>query len=670
MPIEHTHSFGRLIIKEAFTAMKKTSLSSYRNHALFALFALLFAACVFCFGCNSGSDSQQTPAPASATPAPTEVPTATPVPEPVRKLTSFDTSLLPVLHPFGQSGALACQSDYESKKTMFTTIDIVSDSVIKSVTIDGNWSVSDEIFPDDTFAAFNADENEWILFDSDLNQKKRFDVETTYGQFSHDLTEYYFLKDSVLCSMNIETGKVSPVEAAFNLRFNSLVDIHPTEDKLFLDAFLSPDTMLCGTALLDLGSNSFSMISSDSFIPHFTEDSDVYFFKYNTDAGGYDVTYSADGSFVFADASLLPGGETELYPVPYSDCIVTSGNSPALFRLGSALECCDLTQYGIEHELLAQCFMPNIGGIIAVSYVESQFEFNLISPSVLDYSVIDGTEPAESMLTVNEYIAEDYWFAVNGSSLPENLQGVRSRADEISEKYGVRILLSSQCLPACTFAEYPTTTTDQMDLADEAASINAALDSLEEALSLYPEGFFPQFRSEFGDGGIRIMLVGGFESNFNMIGYSVQNSLWHNIYVDIFSEGLVGTYCHEIWHATEDHITSINYGEFDVVQWAELNPDGFQYIFDPAESILNEGDYTYFGSTKPKDCYFIDGYAKTNEREDRARIMEYAMTGFFGSELSEYPHLYAKLRYMSDKIRQYFDTTGWSTPRWEDALGE
>ena len=80
MPIEHTRSFGRLIIKEAFTAMKKTSLSSYRNHALFALLALLFAACVFCLGCNSGSDSQQTPAPASATPAPTAVPTATPVP--------------------------------------------------------------------------------------------------------------------------------------------------------------------------------------------------------------------------------------------------------------------------------------------------------------------------------------------------------------------------------------------------------------------------------------------------------------------------------------------------------------------------------------------------------------------------------------------------------------
>gem|GEM_PF-6842906 len=37
--------------------MKKTSLSSYRNHALFALLALLFAACVFCLGCNSGSDS-------------------------------------------------------------------------------------------------------------------------------------------------------------------------------------------------------------------------------------------------------------------------------------------------------------------------------------------------------------------------------------------------------------------------------------------------------------------------------------------------------------------------------------------------------------------------------------------------------------------------------------
>lgn len=147
-----------------------------------------------------------------------------------------------------------------------------------------------------------------------MNQKKRFDVETIYGQFSHDLTEYYFLKDSVLCSMNIETGKVSPVEAAFNLRFNSLVDIHPTEDKLFLDAFLSPDTMLCGTALLDLGSNSFSMISSDSFIPHFTEDSDVYFFKYNTDAGGYDVTYSADGSFVLRMPPCCPAAKPSFTP--------------------------------------------------------------------------------------------------------------------------------------------------------------------------------------------------------------------------------------------------------------------------------------------------------------------------------------------------------------------
>ena len=651
--------------------MNKLSTPNRRRlrGTLLILLALLFAVCVFMFGCSPSGDSQPTPAPTTV-PAPTTEPTVSPEPEPVRKLTSINPDLLPTLHPFGQNCALVCQNDFENQKAHFTVVDVISDVVVNSATVDKNWTLSDEIFADDSFVAANSDEGEIIIFNSDLSERKRLSVETVYGQFSHDLTKYYFLKDYVLCGMDVETGAIAPVEAAFGLRFNSLVEIHPTEDKLFLDVLLSPDTMLCGTALFDIEANTFSMISADSFLPHFTQDSDLYFFKYNADECGYDITYSSAGSFMFADASLLPGGETELYPVPCSDYIIDSNDSPVLFRLGEKLERCDLTQYGIRHESLEHHYLPNVDGIVTVSYVEPEFEISFVVPSVLDYTTVEGTESAESMLVVNDYVATDYWDAVNGDTLPAELEQVRSRADKIAEKYDVRILLSSQCLPACAFSEYPTTTTDMMELADEACSINMALDSLEEALSYYPEGFFGQFRSDFEDGGIRFMLVGGFESDFNMIGYSVQSSLWHNIYVDIFSDGLIGTYCHEIWHATEDHITSLNYFEFDIVEWTQLNPEGFCYILDPAESILTEGDYTYFGPTKPENCYFIDGYSKTNEREDRARIMEYTMMGFFGTELSEYPHLYAKLRYMSDKIRQYFDTTGWSTPRWESALGE
>lgn len=76
-------------------------------------------------------------------------------------------------------------------------------------------------------------------------------------------------------------------------------------------------------------------------------------------------------------------------------------------------------------------------------------------------------------------------------------------------------------------------------------------------------------------------------------------------------------------HATENHILSRDYSAFSPDAWAALNPEGFAYCEDPtqSDSML---EWTLYSSS-PDNVYFVDGYSCVNEREDRARIMEYFM---------------------------------------------
>ena len=52
------------------------------------------------------------------------------------------------------------------------------------------------------------------------------------------------------------------------------------------------------------------------------------------------------------------------------------------------------------------------------------------------------------------------------------------------------------------------TLTDTMSADEELYGISAALDALSRTLSLYPDGFFAQFKNGMGEGGIRFLLIG------------------------------------------------------------------------------------------------------------------------------------------------------------------
>ena len=159
------------------------------------------------------------------------------------------------------------------------------------------------------------------------------------------------------------------------------------------------------------------------------------------------------------------------------------------------------------------------------------------------------------------------------------------------------------------------------------------------------------------------------KSGFGTSGCTYERGAWQNIALDIrLAYELDGIVCHELWHATENHILSCDYSLFTVEGWAQLNPQSFSYYEGYDYSDPDSRRWTYY-SGGDEGVYFVDGYSRTFASEDRARIMEFFMTrDDDAQELIKSPAIKKKLQHMSSAVRSVFDTSGWESVRWERLL--
>jgi hypothetical protein len=193
-----------------------------------------------------------------------------------------------------------------------------------------------------------------------------------------------------------------------------------------------------------------------------------------------------------------------------------------------------------------------------------------------------------------------------------------------------------------------------------------ALDTLEDALEVYPEGFFRQLR--YGEvQRIEIHLAGTIttineEYTDTYVAFVQERYDSHVMVVDIFLAD-VGTYYHEFSHIIDSFL------EWDAMQredalfsdeiWCSLNPSWFSgYSYS----------YSWEQYVKDYSC-FIDSYSTINPTEDRARVLEYAMVEYDYDYYEEGTVLAQKLAYYCQCIRDAFDTSGWpDTVLWEQYL--
>lgn len=575
----------------------------------------------------------------------------------------------PTMAAAGGYEAALCWTDTAQDESHVVRLDVKKDRLSGERTLEGAWELVEETFRDGRLALWRWDEDSgavsYRFLDRQLNDMGTFLPEEAGGVFSHDGGYYYFLRDGVLHRQTVDGGAPERVTLAQDLRFAYLSGIHPTEDVLAAWYLCDPYGGESGTALLELGSGTYRMVSREPYMLHFTEQgvcaasfSDGY-----GDDGGlrYDVE---DGTYRLARGALLGGSAVELRPVDGSHYAFSGGESgTSLFRLGETA-----ARYDMDGELIAVCWLPEAQVLLGAAFRQGTYCLTALDPAQLPFADCGAAEEIPTLMTVDTGAADAYWAALAGPALPEELTALRAYADRLEETYSVDIRLSAQCAAPCTATDREIVTTDQAGLADEAASIYGALEALEQALALYPEGFFAQFRTALGEGGIQFLPVAAFHMDYDVIGLSFESTGWHHIAYQVDAAEPVELLCHEIWHATEDKLTAENGNAIDSDAWDACNPAGFVYSYD-YDTAMWETDSRWLYLGLAEDVYFVDAYAAMEPREDRARIMEFIVgSAEDAAALAQYPAIRQKLTLMAEAVRAGFDTTGWGVPLWERPL--
>lgn len=251
--------------------------------------------------------------------------------------------------------------------------------------------------------------------------------------------------------------------------------------------------------------------------------------------------------------------------------------------------------------------------------------------------------------------------------LPEEHGGVSAdadlyaRAEALSQAHDVKICIADQC-------EFENDYYTFYEVNDR-ETVSDALDLLSTVLDYYPDGFFRQLCSGRSQQ-LRIELVGGIAPKdgagvgSTAAAFTQKFSTYTRIVADVYSCG-ESAICHELSHAIDAYLqynaSMRTDALFSEEGWAALNPPGFDYAYS-YESDLSEQHRTCGTG------YFHSEYGMTYPTEDRATIMEAAMTQAM-VDLSYWQGVLTKLDYYSRCIRDAFDTTGWpQTTRWETYL--
>ena len=229
---------------------------------------------------------------------------------------------------------------------------------------------------------------------------------------------------------------------------------------------------------------------------------------------------------------------------------------------------------------------------------------------------------------------------------PDNqgLKEIQQQAKALGERYGVRIRVWQDA--ADTIPSDYTFTPEYL-----VQAYQRSLPILENALASFPEGFFKKLGSQSNNRTLTICLIRGAYGS-NELG-SLEEAdgvhFWNNgnSYMALtMGDHMKQTFYHELFHSIDSYILTETLA-FDF--WDDLNPEGFRYDYSYVTNQYRE-DYQYLEEGSRS---FIDMYSMSYPKEDRARIMEYAVMEDCG-EYFESDTMQAKLGTICKGIREAF----------------
>lgn len=587
--------------------------------------------------------------------------------EAVRELQCTQPTAFSTIRAVSDGQIAVNSADYEKDCTTLQIVDVKADAVCRELTMEGVWDLKEQAFSDGRIALCNRETNTWKFLNAELAELGTWSTESMDGFFSFDGSTYYFA-DRVLFQQDVASGRIDRVTLPLDLRVQELTAFDAQSGTFLMQFLLSPYSSECGTAAFDVKTGTLTMLQDKRYQVSFCGE-ELCMLSFDNDKMGYSVLYSSGGEFYFADAGIFSDTGGYLYAIADSTYLMGIGTDCSiLYATGSQITSCALEDWGISGEMHTVCCLADEALLVGAVYSGGAFHLYAIDPAQLSFTALADAAPAESPLTVDETLAQAYWNSISGTPVAGSLQGARQYADTLEEKYGVQILLSSQCKDAAALCDHPISLTDTMTAEEELNGTLVTLEALDRSLALYPEGFPAQFRNSTGDGGLCFLLVEQIETDYGAVGCAYDRYEWQYIALDVnptYSPDSI--ICHEIWHATENYIRSRDYTALPMDEWDAWNPEGFSYTEDATRQDPTQPWILYSG--RPEDIHFVDSYACVARTEDRARIMEFFMTREDDAQLLiQSPFIRQKLQMMCDAVRSAFDTTGWEDVRWERLL--
>lgn len=218
-----------------------------------------------------------------------------------------------------------------------------------------------------------------------------------------------------------------------------------------------------------------------------------------------------------------------------------------------------------------------------------------------------------------------------------DVQGIAAcvqQAQALEETYGVEIYLGEDVISPW---DYTLTTEYRVE------ALELGLRQLEKALAAYPEEFLSTMVEETPGGVLHISLVRDISQDVSGVQYWIEGDAC--IVLEIGNSMEQHMY-HEVSHVLDNFIIANCYAYDD---WEELNPEGAVYDYNYTD-YQDRTDWTWL---EGEERAFIDSYSMSYPKEDRARILEYAMTPD-NEELFRSEYLQTKLLKICKGIRESF----------------
>lgn len=480
-----------------------------------------------------------------------------------------------------------------------------------------------------------------VILDGKLNTVGTYGMEIGYDPWylSGDCKTLYKLQyETGLIARDLESGQeTAPLEQAAYASLLGETDVY------LLFSYVDRQDQRSKNACLDLETGDITVLPITGYVSRCSRGQDILLINGWKDWSAYYVISGEEIKKLICEGDylqLLPAQDQLLF-------INESGRGLKLYNKdGGFLSYCTLPE--TENNGLGMSFVWSDG---YHGYFFTDTEDDACRLMYWDVSV----ETSGESLSLEAEPSK----TVGGALVDETLY---TRAAELSARYGVEIRIAEKC--QADYGQYASY------ILEDEKSISDALDVLESALSVYPAGFLEQLKYNTVET-IRIELVGALEpkADSNMITAAAFTQEQLDYYL-LAADGRFLTaenIYHEIAHIIDRRLAwDANLREdalFSEETWLSLQPEGFDYAYSYTEELENIDDCMETG-------YFVWSYGCTFPTEDRATMMESAMT-YDPAFMAWNPGLLNKLKYYSQCIRDCFDTTGWpETLPWEIALAD